>query len=125
MKKLLLVTICLVLLAAGCIEQKGAGGKITTDATGENAEKVIVTITSPRSGEILQGNNDVSFDAIVKGGREPYTHNWSSNIDGVLSTRSSFHQNPSKLSKGHHMIILKVTDASGNSSQGSVLIEVM
>ena len=88
-------------------------------------EKLIVTITSPSAGEILQGNNDASFDATVKGGKEPYTFSWSSNIDGGLSTKSSFRQNPSKLSKGHHMIILKVTDASGNSSQGSVLIEVM
>jgi hypothetical protein len=125
MKRLLLVTICLVLLAAGCIEQKDAGGKNTTKTTGENVEKLIVTITTPHAGEILQGNNDVSFDATVKGGREPYTHNWSSNIDGVLSARSSFHQNPSKLSKGHHIIILTVTDASSNSVQGSVLIVVM
>jgi hypothetical protein len=43
----------------------------------------------------------------------------------VLSTSQSFQLNPSKLSKGGHVIILKVTDASGSSVQGSVLIEAM
>lgn len=99
-------------------------GKNTTKAASENLEKLTVTINAPHAGEILQGNNDVNFDAIVKGGKEPYAYVWSSNIDDVLSTRSSFRQNPSKLSKGHHMIILAVTDASGSSGQGSVQINV-
>jgi hypothetical protein len=125
MKGLLLIAICLVLLAAGCIEQKDAEGKNTMKVAGGGMEMPSVTITSPRAGEILQGNNDVSFDAIVKGGKKPYAYRWSSNIDGGLATRSFFRQNPSKLSKGHHLIILAVTDASGSSGQGSVSIEVM
>jgi len=125
MKRLLLVAICLALLASGCIEQKNTGGKNTTKAAGGSTEKPIVTIISPRAGEILQGNNDVGFEASVKGGKEPYAYSWSSNIDGGLSTRSSFRQNPSRLSKGHQNIILMVTDASGSTGQGSVLIEVM
>ncbi len=50
---------------------------------------------------------------------------WSSSIDGELSTSQSFKLNPSKLGKGGHVIILNVTDASGNSEQGTVLIEAM
>lgn len=91
----------------------------------ENTEKLIVTITSPSAGEILHGNREVTFDGAAKGGKEPYSYSWSSNIDGALSTKSSFRQNPSRLGKGHHNIILTVTDAHGNSGQGSVLIEVM
>jgi hypothetical protein len=73
----------------------------------------------------LQGNNDFSFASTVSGGKSPLSFVWSSSIDGVLSTSQSFQLNPSKLSKGGHVIILKVTDASGSSVQGSVLIEVM
>ena len=50
---------------------------------------------------------------------------WSSSIDGELSTGQCFQMSPSKLSKGGHVIILTVTDASGSSTQGTVLIEAM
>ncbi|MDD2754023.1 MAG: PKD domain-containing protein [Methanothrix sp.] len=68
---------------------------------------------------------DVSFDAVVSVGQAPISYRWSSNIDGELSTSRKFMQNPSRLSKGGHVIILKVTDGAGTSAQGSVLIEVM
>jgi hypothetical protein len=88
-------------------------------------EKTTVTITSPKAGEILQGNKDVCFDAAVSAGKAPLSYRWSSSIDGELSTSRKFMQNPSRLSKGGHVIILKVTDEAGSSAQGSVLIEVM
>jgi len=91
----------------------------------ENEGTFIVTITSPIPGQILQGNEDVNFKATAKGGKEPYTYSRNSNIDGVLSTESSFLQNPSNLIKGHHTIILMATDARGITSQGCVTIEVM
>jgi hypothetical protein len=127
MKSVLLIALCLVLLCTGCVEEKSKPQATESGKTvSENSqEKLIVTISSPKSGEILQGNKDVRFDASVKGGKAPYTYRWSSNIDGSISTSSSFSQNPSKLGKGGHVIILEVTDANGNSEQGSVLIEVM
>jgi len=73
----------------------------------------------------LQGNKDVSFDAVASAGLAPISYRWSSSIDGELSTSRKFMQNPSRLSKGGHVIILKATDAAGTSAQGSVLIEVM
>lgn len=73
----------------------------------------------------MQGNKDISFDALVRAGKAPLSYRWSSSIDGEFSTSRKFMQNPSRLSKGEHVIILKVTDAAGNSAQGSVLIEVM
>ncbi len=84
-----------------------------------------MTITSPKAGEILQGNKDIVFDAVVSAGQAPISYRWSSSIDGELSTSRKFMQNPSRLSKGGHVIILKVTDGSGNTAQGSVLVEVM
>ncbi len=118
-----MVMVFLTLLSAGCVQKKESGGKNAASAVAGVA--LTVSITSPKAGEILQGNRDVSFDAEVKGGKEPYTYKWSSNIDGVLSTSSSFGQDPSKLSKGQHFIILEVRDASGSTAQGSVVIQVM
>jgi len=128
MKEILLVAICIALLLAGCVEKKDSIDKSSTTPGGSAekvTDKIIVTITSPKAGEILQGNKDVSFDSIVKGGQGPYTYKWISNIDGVLSTSTSFRQNPSKLGKGGHMMVLKVTDARGNSGEGSVMIDAM
>jgi hypothetical protein len=129
MKGMLFILICLVLLSAGCVEQKSANAepKAETAATPTAAatEKLVVTVTSPQAGQILQGNDEVEFVASVSGGKGPYAYSWSSNIDGVLSSAGTFKQNPSKLSKGGQIIILKVLDAEGNVGQGSVLIEVM
>jgi len=130
MKRLLLVAICFAILCAGCVEQKSSvsqnnPGQRSMKAAGESAEKLTATITSPKSGEILSESKEVSFNAIVKGGKEPYAYSWSSNIDGVLSTSSSFRQSPSKLSKGEHFIILNVIDANGASGEASVIIQVM
>jgi hypothetical protein len=125
MKGLLLILVCLVLLTAGCIEQKSAKNETGIAPSAAATQKLVVAVVSPHAGDILQGNKEVDFEASVKGGKEPYAFSWSSNIDGLLSTGHTFKQNPSKLSKGGQTIILKVTDAAGNTGQGSVLIEVM
>ncbi len=128
MKGIMIVAICIALLFTGCVEKKDSsdqGGTTPGESPNKVSDKILVTITSPKAGEILQGNKDVSFDSMVKGGQGPYTYRWISNIDGVLSTSTSFQQNPSKLGKGGHMIILKVTDARGNSGEGSVMIDAM
>jgi hypothetical protein len=125
MKRILLVAIFLAFLAAGCIEQKDSDGDTPTETAGNDREGLIVTLKSPGSGEILLGDKDVRFDASARGGKSPYTYRWSSNIDGTLSTKESYQQNPSKLSKGEHNLILEVKDASGRSAQASVIIQVM
>jgi hypothetical protein len=123
MKWIILIAMCIVLLCAGCLDQKN--GTDSGVSAGDKSVKVpTVTITSPKPGEILKGNKDVTFDAVTSG-KEPLTYSWTSNIDGELSTSRKFAQNPSRLSKGGHMIILKVTDAYGTSAQGTVPVEVM
>ncbi len=124
MKWIVLIALSLVLLGAGCLEQKDSTTNDSESAADKSAKEPTVTIASPKAGEILQGNRDVAFDAVVSG-KTPLSYRWSSSIDGELSTSRKFMQNPSQLSKGGHVIILKVTDASGASAQGSVLIEVM
>jgi hypothetical protein len=125
MKWILLIALCLVLFCAGCLEQKDSSAQSGTNSGEKSPEKLTVTITSPKAGEILQGNKDVSFDAVVSAGKAPLSYHWSSSIDGELSTSGKFMQNLSRLSKGGHVIILKVTDGAGSSAQGSVLIDVM
>jgi hypothetical protein len=125
MKWVFLIALCFVLFSAGCLEQKDNSAQSGTNSEKKGQEKLTVTITSPKAGEILQGNKDVGFDAVVSKGKTPLSYRWSSSIDGEISTSRKFMQNPSRLSKGGHVIILKVTDAAGNSAQGSVLIEVM
>jgi len=127
MKWMIIIALCFALLSAGCVEQKSETNSVKsgTTAADKARENLTVNITSPKAGEILQGNNDLGFASTVSGGKRPLSFVWSSSIDGVLSTSQSFQLNPSKLSKGGHVIILKVTDASGSSAQGSVLIEAM
>ena len=125
MKWVFLIALCLVLFSAGCLEQKDNFAQSGTNSEKKSPEKLTVTITSPKAGEILQGNKDVSFDAVVSKGKTPFSYRWSSSIDGELSTSRKFMQNPSRLSKGGHVIILKVTDEAGSSAQGSILIDVM
>ena len=125
MKWVFLIALCLVLFSTGCLEQKDNFAQSGTNSEEKSPEKLTVTITSPKAGEILQGNKDVSFDAVVSKGKTPLSYRWSSSIDGELSTSRKFMQNPSRLSKGGHVIILKVTDAAGSSAQGSILIDVM
>ena len=122
-----MIALCFALLSAGCVEQKSEtnGAKSDTSTVDKAQENLTVTITSPKAGEVLQGNKSVSFASNVSGGKRPLSFVWSSSIDGELSTSQSFQQNPSKLSKGGHVIILTVTDASGSSAQGTVLIEAM
>lgn len=117
---LLLSMICLFLLS-GCIEQEEDSVRPVEESRG----MVIVTISSPSVGEILKGDSEVLFEAEAKGGKEPYAYLWSSNLNGELSTKASFRQNPSDLAKGRHMIIAAVKDANGISGQGSVQINVM
>jgi serine protease inhibitor len=125
MKWIVLIILCLVLFCEGCLEQKDSTTNDGGNAADKNVKVPTVTITSPKAGEILQGNKDVIFDAVASAGQDPISYRWSSSIDGELSTSRKFMQNPASLSKGGHVIILKVTDGAGTSAQGSVLVEVM
>ncbi len=139
MKKMILLLICLVLLSAGCVQKDGKDGvsKNTSPATAEKVtsekantsktitEQLSAKIISPKIGDILPRNKEVKFESIVQGGQKPYTYSWTSNMNGVLSTKQSFTENTSKLNVGEHDIILKVTDASGSSVEASVVALIL
>lgn len=131
MNRIALAILLLALLCAGCIDQKEDNGgdkvdvKTVSGQASAGEDKLSIAITSPRPGDILTGDKEFDFSADVKGGKEPYTYAWTSNIDGPLSTEKSFSQKATELSKGEHNLILKATDSSGSSVQSSVLIRVM
>ncbi len=82
----------------------------------------VVTINTPRPGDLLTGDDDVNFSASVTGGTAPYSYVWTSNINGVLSQDQTFALKPSDLQKGEHIIVLRVADASGQTAQSSVIV---
>ncbi|MGB3921186.1 PKD domain-containing protein [Methanothrix sp.] len=132
MKLIVILVIGFALLFAGCMEQeKSSGNKRdalagSSEPTGAGSPvKMKVIITSPGAGQIIQGKEDISFDGSAEGGEGKLSYEWSSSINGRLSTSRSFKYNPTKLEKGGHVIILKVTDERGRSGEGSVLVEVM
>jgi len=81
MNQLAMLAICLLLLSAGCIDHQGGGSKNSA-----KVETLSVAITSPASGAIIAGDKDIKFESVVKGGNKPYVFEWSSNLDGILST---------------------------------------
>jgi hypothetical protein len=116
---MLLFTLCLCLLFTGCVDQKSNENK------GLAKVPLVATITSPASGTIISGEKEIKFESAVDGGDKPYSYRWSSNMDELLSTESSFSRTTGKLHKGEHYIMLKVTDASGNSSEATALLRLL
>jgi hypothetical protein len=119
MNQLVIFAIGLCLLCAGCVDHQGDGSK-----TSAKVEPLSVSITSPDSGSTITGDKDIKFESAVKGGNKPYVYEWSSNLDGILSTESSFSRRSSQMQNGEHYIILRVTDASGNTSEATCLLRL-
>ncbi len=104
---------------------RNESSKQSNEDAGNGVFKLSTAIIAPRPGDILTGNREFNFNSTVKGGIEPYSYSWTSNIDGLISSEKSFRQNASELSKGEHNMILKVKDSSGNWAESTVLIMVM
>ncbi|MEM3153503.1 MAG: PKD domain-containing protein, partial [Candidatus Bathyarchaeia archaeon] len=70
---------------------------------------------SPMSASILVGQQ-VTFTSTVSGGTPPYTYQWFVNNNPVSgATSSSFVFTPT--AAGTYYVVLKVTDAAGNTAQ--------
>ncbi|HOT07088.1 MAG TPA: hypothetical protein PLI05_08215 [Methanotrichaceae archaeon] len=119
---LLTLSLAVVLLAAGCVEEKSPS-PASPDMT--DASPIAVKITSPRSGEILSGSGEVAFSAVASGGSKPYTYVWTSNLNGALGRGESVRLRPDGLKKGAHTIIVQLEDSAGQRAQGSVQIRVI
>ena len=119
---LITLLVCLVAcLFAGCADQDES--ELAEDA--EAASELVVTITSPKTGAVASGNDEIEFDSSVEGGKKPYTYRWSSGLAGEISMKSSFKLRSSDLDKGRHVVILSVTDAAGQQKQASVIVTTL
>jgi hypothetical protein len=118
MNKFALFALCACIICSGCVSQNGRN-------KGSSKEQLSVAITSPASRVIVTGDQDIKFESVVKGGNKPYAYRWSSNLDGILYTDSSFTRRSSQLHKGEHYIMLKVTDSSGNTSEATSLLQLL
>ncbi len=96
------------------------------DALGHGLEKIIyidatlfdpqVEITTPSHGISVMPGTSITFNCEVQFGTPPYTYEWSSDFDGVLSTSKSFTTTTLSelLKKGHpvpHAIGVEVRDS--------------
>lgn len=133
-KSLIVIVVLLALLSAGCVEQKESGAPADSNkAAGEklaggaasSATPMVVDVASPRAGAIYTGNKEVQFEASVSGGSAPYSYTWTSNLNGEIGKGQTFRLTADKLKKGEHTIIVKVSDSSGATRQGSETIRVM
>jgi hypothetical protein len=120
MARVALILICLAaLICAGCMGNK--------DEVSEKASKNTLSaeITFPKIGTLFARDKTVSFDSEVSGGNAPYAYSWRSNIAGVLSQSKSFSMSASELKYGEHIVILKVTDASGTVVQATTNFNII
>jgi hypothetical protein len=79
------------------------------------APKPLTVSISPMSASILLGQQ-VTFTSTVSGGTPPYTYQWYLNnqpVSGANTTTWTF----KPAATGVYFVILKVTDASGNTAQ--------
>lgn len=120
-RTVLIGSIFLALLCAGCLDQ----GSNESDSNSASTEKLTAAIISPHAGDILSTGQNYKFEGQVTGGQAPYTYSWSSSINGPISSDLSFSKKGSGLSPGEHILILKATDSTGESTQASVIIRVM
>ncbi len=94
----------------------------------------IANITSPAEGSEFEPNDVINFNSVTDAnfGASPYAYEWTSDIDGQLSTAANFSGSLSIacVSDGNstevasHIITLKITDATGRSSSESAEVTV-
>ena len=88
-----------------------------------------VEIVTPSSAYVAIPGETISFDCSVQFGTPPYTYEWSSDFDGVLSTAKSF--STSFLSEAikkdthvPHAIAIRVRDADGRGCSDVVAVTI-
>ncbi|MFW9965421.1 MAG: DUF6345 domain-containing protein, partial [Candidatus Sifarchaeia archaeon] len=88
-----------------------------------------VEITTPAHGISMMPGTSITFDCSVTLGTPPYTYQWSSDFDGVLSTGKSFTTvTLSELTKkGHpipHAISVRVRDQEGRGASDCIAVTI-
>jgi hypothetical protein len=87
-----------------------------------------VTILSPLDGSMQSSLEPIYFEGKITGGTPPYTLQWSSSEDGILSDQKIFMANLSTAFRegafNPNNVSLTVTDANGLSATDNVSLMV-
>lgn len=103
MKKLFYILLAALPLIGACDkENKGNDG-------------TPLTVNFSFSPEMIFAGDAVSFTADVKGGKEPYTYEWT--IRGEVQTHKTASVTYTFKTNGSEIVLLKVTDAAGSSAE--------
>ena len=94
----------------GGLSEEGMSDEVTTK---EDIVPLSFRINASKSN-IVKGE-EVIFEVRDLKGKAPFSYEWSSNLDGQLSTKERF--KTTGLSRGNHRITLRVTDAHSSKSQ--------
>lgn len=89
----------------------------------------IVEITTPTHGISMMPGASITFDCSVSFGTPPYTYEWSSDFDGVLSTSKSFttislSERTKKDSPVPHAISVRVRDAENRGASDCIAVTI-
>ncbi|MCK5491382.1 MAG: Ig-like domain-containing protein [Candidatus Pacebacteria bacterium] len=90
--------------------------------TTANVESVSVLIQSPLDGDNYTRGDLIDFKGSILNAVPDYSYEWTSNIDGLLSTEKNF--STLNLSANNHTITLEVTDGITNIYTKSIDIVV-
>lgn len=113
---------CLVLLLGAAACSNNSLGKFNTAPN--------VSILNPTDGAEFSGGELIEFNGVAIDDQDDssaLTIQWSSNIDGVLSTEPADSNgdvvfSTNSLSGGEHVITLQAVDTAGDSSQTSIVV---
>ena len=88
-----------------------------------------VEITTPTSGNSYMPGTSITFDCSVSFGMPPYTYQWGSDFDGVLSTSKSFTTNAlTEVLKIDypvpHAISVRVRDSEGRPTSDCIAVTI-
>lgn len=104
---------------------------VVTDSAGKKAWDeveilvgiIVAEIVEPKDKFVgIQGNN-IDFKSLFYGGVGPFTFQWTSDIDGVLSVAQNF--TTSFATNGRRLITFTVIDSTGRTASDSIYITIV